>query len=208
MIYLKLRQAVEQVNHKRVERLYAAARLPLGRPYAANQVRSMDFVFDRTAVGQVIKSLTVVDDAIHEEAVAIVPERAIGGLSLIRILGHLAEEHDLPSAIRTDNGKEFCGRAMLSWAHLRGVALFLIEAGKPNQTACIESFNRRFRDECLNEHWFTRLHHAKVVIKAWRREYNEERPKKSLVGLTPSAYAQQLVVKHDKVTSDSKPRCY
>jgi len=223
MIYLKLRQAGEPVNHKRVERLYAEARLqvkrrkrkkvpmserkPLGRPGAANQVWSMDFVFDRTADGRVIKSLTVVDDATHE-AVAIVPERAISGLFLTRILDHLALQRGLPSAIRTDNGKEFCGRAMLSWAHLRGVALFLIEPGKPNQNAYIESFNGRFRDECLNEHWFISLQHAQAVIEAWRREYNEERPKKSLGGLTPSAYAKQLVVKHDKVISDSKPGCY
>ncbi|EHJ91478.1 hypothetical protein KUC_2653 [Vreelandella boliviensis LC1] len=223
MIYLKLRQAGEQVNHKRVERLYAAARLqvkrrkrkkvptserkPLGRPCAANQVWSMDFVFDRTAEGRVIKNLTVVDDATHE-AVAIVPERAIGGLSLTRILDHLAVHRGLPNAIRIDNGKEFCGRAMVAWAYLRGIALFLIEPGKPNQNAYIESFNGRFRDECLNEHWFTSLHHARVVIEAWRREYNEERPKKGLGGLTPSAYAEQLALKNDKVTSDSKPGCY
>jgi len=137
-----------------------------------------------------------------------VPERAISGLFLTRILDHLALQRGLPSAIRTDNGKEFCGRAMLLWAHLRGVALFLIEPGKPNQNAYIESFNGRFRDECLNEHWFTSLQHAQVVIEAWRREYNEERPKKSLGGLTPSAYAEQLVVKHDKVISDSNPGCY
>ncbi len=96
----------------------------------------------------------------------------------------------------------------VQWAHLHGIALFLIEPGKPNQNAYIESFNGRFRDECLNEHWFTSLHHAKVVIEAWRREYNEERPKKSLGGLTPSAYAEQLMLKHDKVTSDSKLGCY
>ena len=92
MIYLKLRQAGEQVNYKRVERLYAAARLqvkrrkrkkiplserkPLGRPGAANQVWSMDFVFDRTAEGRVIKNLTIADDATHE-AVAIVPALAM-----------------------------------------------------------------------------------------------------------------------------------
>ena len=223
MIYLKLRQAGERVNHKRVERLYAAARLqvkrrkrkkvlmserkPLGRPNAANQVWSMDFVFDRTADGRVIKNLTVVDDATHE-AVAIVPERAIGGLFLTRMLDHLALQRGLPSAIRTDNGKEFCGRAMLLWAHLRGVALFLIEPGKPYQNAYFESFNGRFRDECLNEHWFTSLHHARVVIEAWRREYNEERPKKGLGGLTPPAYTEQLALKNDKVISDSKPGCY
>jgi len=82
---------------------------------------------------------------------------------------------------------------MLNWAHARGVQLFLIEPGKPNQNAYIESFNGRFREECLNEHWFTSLAHARVIVEAWRREYNEERPKKSLGGLTPAAYAKQLM---------------
>ena len=201
MIYLKLRQAGEIVNHKRVDRLYAQAGLqvkkrkrkkiplgerhPLERPIAANQVWSMDFVFDRTAEGRSIKNLTVVDDATHE-AVAIVPERAMGGNQLVRILDHLATMRGLPKAIRTDNGKEFCGRAMLNWAHSKGVQLFLIEPGKPNQNAYIESFNGRLRDECLNEHWFTFLDHARGVIETWRREYNDERPKKILGGLTPT----------------------
>lgn len=167
----------------------------------------MDFVFDRTAEGRVIKNLTVVDDATHE-AVAIVPERAIGGQSLTRILDRIALHRRLPQAIRTDNGKEFCGQAMLTWAHMRGVKLFLIEPGKPNQNAYIESFNGRFRDECLNEHWFTSLSHAKVVIEAWRREYNEERPKKSLGGMTPTAYARQLASKAVILTTDSKAECY
>jgi transposase InsO family protein len=215
MIYLKLRQAGQLVNHKRVDRLYAEAglqvrrrrrkkvpvadRQPLGRPLSANQVWSMDFVFDRTAEGRVIKCLTVVDDATHE-AVAIVPERAIGGHALTRILDRLALERGLPQAIRTDNGKEFCGRVMLTWAHARGVRLFLIEPGKPNQNAYIESFNGRLRDECLNEHWFVSLAHARAVIEAWRREYNEEWPKKSLGGLTPSGYAKKLADKSATLT--------
>lgn len=223
MIYLKLRQAGEMVNHKRVDRLYAEAGLqvrrrkrkkipivdrhPLERPLAANQVWSMDFVFDRTAEGRSIKSLTIVDDATHE-AVAIVPERAMGGQQLTRILDQLAKIRGLPKAIRTDNGKEFCSRAMLTWAHARGVQLFLIEPGKPNQNAYIESFNGRFRDECLNEHWFASMRHAQVVIETWRREYNEERPKKSLGGLTPAAYAKTLIQKSVKLTSDSKAHCY
>jgi transposase InsO family protein len=223
MIYLKLRQAGEIVNHKRVDRLYAQAGLqvkkrkrkkiplserhPLERPTTPNQVWSMDFVFDRTAEGRSIKSLTVVDDATHE-AVAIVPERALGGHQLVRILERLASTRGLPKAIRTDNGKEFCSRAMLTWAHARGVQLFLIEPGKPNQNAYIESFNGRLRDECLNEHWFTSLQQARVIVEAWRREYNEERPKKSLGGLTPSAYAQTLIQKSVKLTSDSKAWCY
>ncbi len=223
MIYLKLRQAGEIVNHKRVDRLYAQAglqvkrrkrkkipmtdRRPLERPTAANEVWSMDFVFDRTAEGRSIKSLTVVDDATHE-AVAIVPERALGGSQLVRTLEQLASTRGLPRSIRTDNGKEFCSRAMLTWAHARGVQLFLIEPGKPNQNAYIESFNGRFRDECLNEHWFTSLQHARVVVEAWRREYNEERPKKSLGGLTPTAYAKTLIQKPVKLTPDSKAQCY
>ncbi|WP_444546971.1 IS3 family transposase [Laribacter hongkongensis] len=223
MICLKLRQSGMVVNHKRVDRLYAEAGLqirrrkrkkipvadrhPLARPLAANQVWSMDFVFDRTAEGRAIKNLTVVDDATHE-AVAIVPERAMGGLHLTRVLDKLAKTRGLPKAIRTDNGKEFCNRAMLSWAHARGVQLFLTEPGKPNQNAYIESFNGRFRDECLNEHWFTSLRHAQVVIEAWRREYNNERPKRALGGLTPAAHAESLAKKSGKLASDSNAQCY
>ena len=179
----------------------------MARPQSANQMWSMDFVFDRTAEGRSIKSLTVVDDATHE-AVAIVPERAMGGQQLVRILDRLAGTRGLPKAIRTDNGKEFCGRAMLTWAHERDVRLFLIEPGKPNQNAYIESFNGRFRDECLNEHWFTSLQQAKAVIEAWRCEYNEDRPKKSLGGMTPSAYAKTLPQKPVTLTPDSNAQCY
>lgn len=216
MIYLKLRQRGLEVNHKRVERLYAEARLqvrrrkrkkvplgerqPLVRPDTANEVWSMDFVFDRSAEGRVIKCLTIVDDATHE-SVAIMPERAIGGLELTRILDGLAVSRGLPRVIRTDNGKEFCGRAMLTWAHTRQVRLTLIEPGKPNQNAYIESFNGRLRDECLNEHWFLNLAHAQTIIEAWRHEYNEERPKKALGGLTPAAYARQLAAKSATVSA-------
>lgn len=210
MIYLKLRQEQWLVNYKRVERLYQQASLqvrrrkrkkvllgerqPLLRPEAANQVWSMDFVFDRTAEGRVLKALTIVDDATHE-AVAIEVERAISGHGVARVLDRLALTRGLPQVIRTDNGKEFCGKTMVTWAHQRGVQLRLIQPGKPNQNAYIESFNGRLRDECLNEHWFPTLLHARTEIETWRREYNEERPKKILGGLTPAAYAQQLAAK-------------
>jgi putative transposase len=216
MIYLKLRQAGLLVNHKRIERLYGLAQLqvrrrkrkkvpmserqPLVRPQRANDVWSMDFVFDRSAEGRVIKCLTIVDDATHE-AVAIVPERSIGGYALTRILNRLGATRGLPQVIRTDNGKEFCGRAMLRWAHANGVTLRLIEPGKPNQNAYVESFNGRLRDECLNDHWFINLVHARALIEVWRCEYNEERPKKALGGLTPAAYARQLAAKTDTVTT-------
>jgi transposase InsO family protein len=86
-------------------------------------------------------------------------------------------------------------------AHERRVTLRLIEPGKPNQNAYIESFNGRFRDECLNEHWFTSLPHAQAVIEAWQQGYNEERPKKSLGGLTPAAYARRLMKEASTVTA-------
>lgn len=155
MIHLKLRQDGILVNYKRVERLYQDAKLqvrrrkrkkvpvgerqPLLRPTAANEVWSMDFVFDRTAEGRVIKCLTIVDDATHE-AVAIEVERAISGLGVTRVLERLALGRGLPQVIRTDNGKEFCGKAMVTWAHERGVQLRLIQPGKPNQNAYVESF--------------------------------------------------------------------
>ena len=207
MIHLKLRQMGLYVNYKRVERLYQEAQLqvrrrkrkqvllgerqPLVRPTSANQVWSMDFVFDRTAEGRVIKCLTIVDDATHE-AVAIEVERAISGVGVTQVLDRLALARGLPKVIRTDNGKEFCGKAMVRWGHERGVHLRLIEPGKPNQNAYVESFNGRFRDECLNEHWFTHLMHARSMIETWRREYNGERPKMALGGLTPNAYAEHL----------------
>jgi putative transposase len=222
MIYLKLRQAGLQVNYKRVERLYQEARLqvrrrkrkkvpvgerqPLLRPDQANEVWSMDFVFDRTADGRVIKCLVIVDDATHE-VVAMEVERAISGHGVVRVLERLALSRGLPKIVRTDNGKEFCGKAMLTWAHDRSVQLRLIEPGKPNQNAYVESFNGRFRDECLNEHWFPGLLHARTIIEEWRREYNEERPKKALDGLTPTAYAKALA-RSATVTPDSKSDRY
>jgi transposase InsO family protein len=216
MIYLKLRQAGQRVNHKRVDRLYTLEKLqvrrrrrkkvpvgerqPLLRPTAANEVWSMDFVFDRVADGRSLKCLGIVDDGTHE-SVAVVPQHSMSGLQVTRILDRICATRGYPRIIRTDNGKEFCGRAMLSWAHERQIALRLIEPGKPNQNAYIESFNGRLRDECLNEHWFTSLAHAQVVIEAWRREYNEERPKRALGGLTPAEYAQQLEEKAVTVTA-------
>ena len=223
MIHLKLRQAGELVNYKRVERLYRLEKLhirrrrrkkipvsdrqPLIRPGRANEVWSMDFMFDRIGSGRTLKILVVTDDATHE-SVAIVPEHTIGGDHLTRILDGICSQRGKPAVIRTDNGPEFTGRAMLTWAHRHGIALRLIEPGKPNQNAYVESFNGRFRDECLNEHWFTSLAHARAVIEAWRREYNDERPKGSLGGLTPTEFAKQLAIKAVTMPDGSKALRY
>jgi transposase InsO family protein len=223
MIYLKLRQGGELVNHKRVERLYTmeklqvrrrrrkkiplAERQPLVRPGAANEVWSMDFVFDRIACGRSIKCLVIVDDATHE-VLAVQPEHSMGGNQLVRFLDQLSGQRGYPAVIRSDNGPEFSGKAMLSWAHRSGITLRPIEPGKPNQNAYVESLNGRLRDECLNEHWFTSLEHARTEIERWRREYNEERPKKSLGGLTPTEYAKQLAIKAVTIPGNSNALRY
>lgn len=216
MIYLKLRQAGIVVNHKRVERLYAEQKLqikrrkrkkvpvtdrqPLERPDSANTVWSMDFIFDRISNGRQLKILGIVDDA-TTECVAVHAEHALGGDHLVRILDRICQHRGYPDVIRTDNGMEFTGRAMLEWAHRNNVKLRLIEPGKPNQNAYIESFNSRFRDECLNEHWFFSLRHARRLIETWQKEYNEERPKKGLGGLTPVQHARRLARKSITVTA-------
>lgn len=92
-------------------------------------------------------------------------------------------------ALRTDQGPEFTGKALDQWAYERGVTLKLIQPGKPTQNAFIESFNGKFRDECLNEHWFGSLAEARVQIAAWHRDYNESRPHSTLGDMTPAEFA-------------------
>lgn len=223
MIHLKLRQDGLRVNHKRVDRLYAleqlrirrrrhkkvppADRQPLIRPGAANEVWSIDFIFDRIASGRALKCLVIVDDATHE-AVTVMAQHSIGGHKLTRMLDEVCARRGKPSVIRSDNGRELTGKAMLTWAHRNGVTLRQIEPGKPNQNAYVESFNGRLRDECLNVHWFVSLPHAQAVINTWVREYNEERPKKAPGGLTPASYAKQLAATAATLAPDSKAACY
>lgn len=114
--------------------------------------------------GRVVQCLTIVDDATHK-AVGSSVERGNNGKTVTRILDRLALARGLPQTIGTDNGKEFCGKDILTWGYKRGMRLFLIQPGKPNQNAYVESFKGRFRDDCLNEHWFTSLAHAQVVIE-------------------------------------------
>lgn len=154
----------------------------------------MDFVFDRAAEGRVLTALTIVDDATHEP-VAIEVERATSGHDVVRVLDRLAITRGLPQVIRTDNGKACCGKAMVGWAHERGMQLRLIQLGKLNQNVYIEGFNGRLRDGHLNEHWLPTLLHARTHIESWRRGCNEELSKRILGGLTPAAYAQQLAAK-------------
>jgi putative transposase len=124
----------------------------LALPSRPNPVWSMDFVSDALASGRRIKVLTIVDD-FTKEAVDLVADHGISGHYVVRVLERAAQFRGLPAAIRTDQGPEFTGKALDQWAYRHGVQLKLIEPGKPTQNAFIESFNGRFRDECLNDHW-------------------------------------------------------
>ncbi len=92
--------------------------------------------------------------------------------------------------MRTDNGPEFTSRAFMAWAHSHGVRHILIEPGRPMQNGYIESFNGKFRDECLNEQWFETLHQARSAITAWRQDYNEVRPHSSVGRIPPARFAE------------------
>ncbi|MDN7445051.1 integrase core domain-containing protein, partial [Burkholderia cepacia] len=118
-------------------------------------------------------------------------------------IARLKEMRGLPASITVDNGPEFAGKVLDAWAYEAGVTLSFIRPGKPVENAYIESFNGRFRDECLNEHWFVSMRHAKRLIEEWRIEYNTERPHSSLGYLTPVQFARAHDAKQQFLTSDS-----
>ena len=123
----------------------------------------------------------------------------MGGEHLTRTLDAVCSLRGKPQVFRTDNGPEFTGKAMMVWAHRQGIELRLIEPGKPNQNAYVESFNGRLRDECLNVMQFESIEDAIEKIEAWRIDYNDHRPHSSLEHLTPNEYAQK---RQEKRTSE------
>jgi len=201
-----LRPQFPGVNHKRVYRLYSQARLavrkrkkvrratservPLTVAGRVNEVWSMDFVCDSLANGRRIKCLTVADDFTHE-CVDIAVDYGISGQYVTRLLDRAAIFRGYPAAVRTDNGPEFTCRAFIAWAQSHGVRHILIQPGRPMQNGYIESFNGKFRDECLNEHWFQTLPQARSEIANWRQDYNEVRPHSSVGRIPPAEFAQR-----------------
>jgi putative transposase len=145
-------------------------------------------VHDTLADGRVFRCLTIVDDCTRE-CPAIEVAFGIPGTRVVQVLERLAATAGLPRALLTDNGPEFAGTALDQWAHERGVRLTFIQPGRPVQNAFVESFNGKFRDECLSEQWFLSLWDARQAIETWRREYNEQRPHSALGQQTPREYA-------------------
>ncbi len=172
---------------RRKRRLPRRDRLPLPVPERPMQRWSVDFVSDQLASGRRFRILNVVDDHSRECPGQIV-DVAISGARLVRFLEDMAARRGLPETLVMDNGPELTSRAMFEWSRRTGVGLHFIEPGKPVQNAFVESFNGRFRDECLNEEWFTTLAHARAVIEAWRVHYNTARPHSALGYQTPAAF--------------------
>ena len=203
-ITVMLKREGFKVNHKRVERIYAeeglqvkkrkkrrsaaALRVVIPAPRKPNERWSMDFVSDCTAAGRRFRCFTIVDD-FSRESPAIAVDTSMPGQRVTGVLDSLAMMRGgLPGTIVCDNGPEFSGIALDRWAHERGVKICFIRPGKPVENAFIESFNGKFRDECLNENWFTSLEDAQEKIEKWRLDYNRNRPHSSLGNLTPNEF--------------------
>ena len=169
--YRVYREEGLMVRKRRRKKLPVPERQPLVRPIQPNEVWSMDFMFDELANGRRVKTLTVVDDC-SKEAVQIAADTSMPALYVTRVLDQVKTERGLPKVIRTDNGPEFAGRTLQTWAAANDVELRFTQPGKPVQNAYIESFNSRFRDECLSQHWFASLSHMRSVIDNWRNDYN------------------------------------
>lgn len=179
-----------QVPKKRRRKL-TGTRLRPWAPTGMNSVWSYDFVYDACANGQKIKCLTVVDEYTRE-CLAIDVAGSIRSERVIEVLSRLMLTHGIPRFLRSDNGPEFVSKALLEWTTQKSLELALIEPGKPWQNGTNESFNGKFRDECLSAEWFRNRIEAKVVIEDWRVQYNTFRPHSSLNYQTPIEYKKSL----------------
>ncbi len=206
-IHTLLRREGWKVNHKRVHRLYKEENLQMRRKkpkrrvqvkrredrvvaQAKNDCWSMDFVSDQLFSGKKIRILTMVDNHTRES-----PGMGVGycykGQDVVKTLNEAVMLHGCPRFIRVDNGPEFISKELDRWAYENKVVLDFSRPGKPTDNAFIESFNSRFRQECLNQHWFVNLEEARERIEGWWRDYNSHRPHSSLNYQTPLEFSKK-----------------
>ncbi len=212
-LHIMLRREGIVLNLKKLYRLYREERLtvrkrggrkralgtraPMTIPQGPNQRWSLDFVSDALVNSRRFRILTVVDD-FSRECLALVVDNSLSGVRLARELNRIVEARGTPCMVVSDNGTELTSRAILEWQEERGVEWHYIAPGKPTQNGFIESFNGRLRDECLNEHLFSNLSHARQIIEAWKIDYNTTRPHSSLGGLTPTEFAARPTTGHNQ----------
>ena len=198
------------VNRKRVQRLWReeGLRVPVKRrkrqrlgdstqparrlrAERSNHVWTLDFRFDQTADGRVLKLLNIVDEHTRE-ALAVVAARRINADATAATLDRIvARRGTAPGYIRCDNGPELTANALRDWCRFYGTASSYIELGAPWENPFVESFNGRLRDEFLAVKQFDSLLEAQVLIEDWRIEYNTKRPHSGLGWLAPAAYAER-----------------
>ncbi len=199
-LHALLRREGIVVNHKRVARLYRAEELAVRRrprkrlaregrgiapaPTRPDERWGLDFMSDALATGRRIRLLCVLD-LFTREALAIEVDVSLPGTRVVAVLEQLAGARGIPAELVLDNGPELTGRALDAWAIGRGVRLHFIDPGKPSQNGFVESFNGRFRDECLARSWFTSLDDARTIVEHWRQDYNGSRPHSALGYRTP-----------------------
>ena len=216
-LHTMLRREGHLINHKRTERLYreeglslrlkkrkkrtSHLRVTMDRPERINQHWSMDFVSDSLFSGRRFRVLTVVDD-LSRECPVLEVDHSLTGQRVARVLDRVALTRGLPDVITVDNGPEFISKALDLWAYENSVKLRFIQPGKPVQNAYIESFNGKFRDECLNDNVFVNLHSAQKIIENWRKDYNSERPHSSLNDMTPEEFTRTF--NQDRKTENTK----
>ena len=179
------------LSQRRTCRLAGWNRSSLQYQPRPNERWSMDFIHDQLSSGRRFRTLTLVDD-FTRQCPALWSDHSIGGAGVVTVLERLAKTYGLPQTITVDNGPEFTGKSLHNWSRQNIVKLNFIAPGKPTQNAFIESFNGKFRNECLNQHWFTTLNEARLLIEAWRQEYNQIRPHSSLGRIPPNLFAQQI----------------
>jgi putative transposase len=150
----------------------------------------MDFVHDELSDGRKIRTLTLVDK-LSRECLCIEVNHGLRAPHVISALNRIRDSRGLPSIICVDNGPEFTSKVLDAWAYLNQVKVHFIRPGKPTENGHIESFNARYRDECLSTHLFSSLRHAQEEIEKWRVDYNEWRPHTSIGNLTPREFARR-----------------
>lgn len=178
-----------QLHKRKRKKLASVVRVPRPKASKPNEVWSMDFVFDALDTGRRLKIFPVVDD-FTKRCVTLLVERSISGEAIVDHFESLGER---PKRLRCDNGPEFQSKALMKWADENGVEIEFIQPGKPQQNAFIESFNGRFRDECLNDNVFFDLNDARRKIRDWVDIYHAERPHSSLGMMTPNDFMRQIV---------------
>jgi putative transposase len=193
-VYRVYRQEHLQVGKRPRKRGVSLPRLPLALAGGPNERWSMDFMTDSLATGRRFRTLKVVDD-FRRECLRIEVDPSLSGERVARVLEELCRQRGAPQVIVVDHGPEFTSQALDRWAYRQGVRLPFIAPGKPEQNAYVESFNGKFRDECLNEHWFGDLKEAREKIETWRQDYNRRRPHSALGYRTPEEFAAQVAAR-------------